>query len=78
MWGLISFFFFFFSELKALEEYDTHGVVPTEQSRIELEQKVEEAKENIRKAEVCLEGQCRPFWLWFYLVKFYILKSDKY
>ncbi|RXM32292.1 F-BAR and double SH3 domains protein 2, partial [Acipenser ruthenus] len=37
---------------RALEEYDTHGVVPTEQSRIELEQKVEEAKENIRKAEV--------------------------
>ncbi|XP_058884522.1 F-BAR and double SH3 domains protein 2 isoform X1 [Acipenser ruthenus] len=45
---------------RALEEYDTHGVVPTEQSRIELEQKVEEAKENIRKAEtVKLKAEAR-------------------
>ncbi|MGH0171166.1 UNVERIFIED_CONTAM: hypothetical protein FKN15_067471 [Acipenser sinensis] len=45
---------------RALEECDTHGVVPTEQSRIELEQKVEEAKENIRKAEtVKLKAEAR-------------------
>ncbi|XP_043927080.1 F-BAR and double SH3 domains protein 2 [Protopterus annectens] len=37
---------------RALEELECHGVVSSEQFRMETEQKMEEAKENIRKAEI--------------------------
>ncbi|KAI1903191.1 hypothetical protein AGOR_G00024670 [Albula goreensis] len=36
---------------RTLEEYEMQGVSPTELNRSDLEQKVEEARENIRKAE---------------------------
>ncbi|XP_071074358.1 F-BAR and double SH3 domains protein 2 isoform X2 [Dasypus novemcinctus] len=35
-----------------LDELECHGVAVSEQSRAELEQKIDEAKENIRKAEI--------------------------
>ena len=38
--------------VQALEECETLGIPPTEQGRNDLELKIEEAKENIRKAEV--------------------------
>ncbi|XP_074836294.1 F-BAR and double SH3 domains protein 2 isoform X2 [Carettochelys insculpta] len=37
---------------RALEELECHGPVVSEQSRAELEQKIDEAKESIRKAEI--------------------------
>ncbi|KAG7470948.1 hypothetical protein MATL_G00119280 [Megalops atlanticus] len=45
---------------RTLEECETHGVLPSEQSRNDLELKIEEAKENIRKAEtVKLKAEAR-------------------
>ncbi|KAJ8368035.1 hypothetical protein SKAU_G00080630 [Synaphobranchus kaupii] len=45
---------------RALEECETHGVQPSEQSRNDLELKMEETKENIRKAEtVKLKAEAR-------------------
>lgn len=38
---------------QCLEECESHGLPPTEQGRIDLEIKIEDTKENIRKAEVC-------------------------
>lgn len=46
---------------QALEECETLGTPPTEQSRIELEFRIEEAKENIRKAEVMRAARLSPF-----------------
>lgn len=46
---------------QALEECETLGTPPTEQSRIELEFRIEEAKENIRKAEVMCAACLSPF-----------------
>ncbi|XP_058161897.1 F-BAR and double SH3 domains protein 2 isoform X1 [Dasypus novemcinctus] len=37
---------------RVLDELECHGVAVSEQSRAELEQKIDEAKENIRKAEI--------------------------
>uniref|UniRef100_A0ACB8FG45 F-BAR and double SH3 domains protein 2 n=1 Tax=Sphaerodactylus townsendi TaxID=933632 RepID=A0ACB8FG45_9SAUR len=37
---------------RALEELECHGPVASEQSRAELEQKIDEARESIRKAEI--------------------------
>uniref|UniRef100_T1E6I8 F-BAR and double SH3 domains protein 2 n=1 Tax=Crotalus horridus TaxID=35024 RepID=T1E6I8_CROHD len=37
---------------RTLEELECHGPVATEQSRAELEQKIDETRENIRKAEI--------------------------
>ncbi|XP_033001864.1 F-BAR and double SH3 domains protein 2 isoform X3 [Lacerta agilis] len=37
---------------RTLEELECHGSVVSEQSRAELEQKIDEARENIRKAEI--------------------------
>ncbi|XP_075775665.1 F-BAR and double SH3 domains protein 2 isoform X4 [Pelodiscus sinensis] len=37
---------------RALEELECHGPVVSEQSRAELEQKIDEARESIRKAEI--------------------------
>ncbi|XP_053164722.1 F-BAR and double SH3 domains protein 2 isoform X1 [Hemicordylus capensis] len=39
---------------RTLEELECHGPVVSEQSRAELEQKIDEARESIRKAEPCL------------------------
>uniref|UniRef100_A0AAY4DDA4 F-BAR and double SH3 domains protein 2 n=1 Tax=Denticeps clupeoides TaxID=299321 RepID=A0AAY4DDA4_9TELE len=45
---------------RALEEFESLGVPPTEQSRSDLELKIEETKENIRKAEtVKLKAEAR-------------------
>ncbi|MBN3309565.1 FCSD2 protein, partial [Amia calva] len=45
---------------RTLEECETHGILPSEQSRNELEIKIEEARENIRKAEtVKLKAEAR-------------------
>ncbi|XP_035241024.1 F-BAR and double SH3 domains protein 2-like isoform X1 [Anguilla anguilla] len=45
---------------RTLEECEAHGVLPSEQSRNELELKIEEARENIRKAEtVKLKAEAR-------------------
>lgn len=38
---------------QCLEECDSHGLPPTEQGRLDLELKIEDTKENMRKAEVC-------------------------
>ncbi|KAL8191291.1 UNVERIFIED_CONTAM: F-BAR and double SH3 domains protein 2 [Gekko kuhli] len=43
---------------RALEELECHGPVASEQSRVELEQKIDEARETIRKAERSLNGIC--------------------
>lgn len=40
--------------LQCLEECDGHGLPPTEQGRLDLELKIEDTKENMRKAEVCM------------------------
>ena len=40
--------------LQCLEECDSHGLPPTEQGRLDLELKMEDTKENMRKAEVCM------------------------
>lgn len=77
MWPDAMIFFFFFLNLllanwielingnlflwQALEECETLGTPPTEQSRIELEFRIEEAKENIRKAEVMRAARLSPF-----------------
>ncbi|XP_046892426.1 F-BAR and double SH3 domains protein 2-like isoform X2 [Hypomesus transpacificus] len=37
---------------RTLEECETHGVSPSEQARSELELRIEEARENMRKAEI--------------------------
>ncbi|XP_043848314.1 F-BAR and double SH3 domains protein 2 isoform X2 [Dromiciops gliroides] len=37
---------------RALEELECHGVAVSEQNRVELEQKIDEARESIRKAEI--------------------------
>lgn len=37
-----------------MEECDSHGLPPTEQGRLDLELKIEDTKENMRKAEVSL------------------------
>ncbi|XP_060119881.1 F-BAR and double SH3 domains protein 2 isoform X3 [Heteronotia binoei] len=37
---------------RALEELECHGPVASEQSRVELEQKIDEARETIRKAKI--------------------------
>ncbi|KAF6103358.1 FCH and double SH3 domains 2 [Phyllostomus discolor] len=37
---------------RVLDDLECHGVAVSEQSRAELEQKIDEAKENIRKAEI--------------------------
>ncbi|KAM6447654.1 F-BAR and double SH3 domains protein 2 [Liasis olivaceus] len=37
---------------RTLEELECHGPVATEQSRVELEQKIDETREHIRKAEI--------------------------
>ncbi|KAM9221342.1 F-BAR and double SH3 domains protein 2 isoform 1-T1 [Dugong dugon] len=37
---------------RVLDELECHGVAASEQSRAELEQKIDEARENIRKAEI--------------------------
>lgn len=37
---------------QVLNELECHGVALSEQSRVELEQKIDEARENIRKAEI--------------------------
>lgn len=37
---------------QCLEECEGHGLPPTEQGRLDLEMKIEDTKENIRKAEV--------------------------
>nr|XP_010597904.1 F-BAR and double SH3 domains protein 2 isoform X1 [Loxodonta africana] len=37
---------------RVLDELECHGVAGSEQSRAELEQKIDEARENIRKAEI--------------------------
>nr|XP_023994403.1 F-BAR and double SH3 domains protein 2-like [Salvelinus alpinus] len=39
---------------RSLEECETLGVPQTEQGRLDLELKIEDTKENIRKAEVCV------------------------
>ncbi|KAM4627991.1 F-BAR and double SH3 domains protein 2 [Polymixia lowei] len=45
---------------RSLEECESHGVPPTEQSRADLELKIEDTKENIRKAEtVKLKAEAR-------------------
>lgn len=44
--GVFSYFW------KTLEELECHGPVMSEQTRAELEQKIDEARESIRKAEV--------------------------
>lgn len=38
---------------QSLEECESHGLPPTEQGRLDLEMKIEDTKENMRKAEVC-------------------------
>lgn len=40
-------------QFQCLEECDSHGLPPTEQGRLDLELKIEDTKENMRKAEVC-------------------------
>lgn len=44
--GALSYFW------QTLEELECHGPVMSEQTRVELEQKIDEARESIRKAEV--------------------------
>nr|XP_057935014.1 F-BAR and double SH3 domains protein 2-like isoform X3 [Doryrhamphus excisus] len=45
---------------RSLEECETHGLPPTEQGRADLEMKIEESKENIRKAEtIKLKAEAR-------------------
>ena len=38
---------------QSLEECESHGLPNTEQGRLDLELKIEDTKENMRKAEVC-------------------------
>ncbi|XP_064414067.1 F-BAR and double SH3 domains protein 2 isoform X3 [Latimeria chalumnae] len=46
--------------VQTLEDLDSHGAALSEQSRVDLEQKLEEARENIRKAEtVKLKAEAR-------------------
>lgn len=40
-------------DFQCLEECESHGLPPTEQGRLDLEMKIEDTKENMRKAEVC-------------------------
>ncbi|TKS81127.1 SH3 domains protein 2 Carom [Collichthys lucidus] len=40
---------------RCLEECESHGLPPTEQGRLDLEMKIEDTKENMRKAEVMEE-----------------------
>lgn len=47
---------FVFFDRQCLEECDSLGLPPSEQGRLDLELKIEDTKENIRKAEV------RPRW----------------
>lgn len=47
---------------QSLEECESHGLPPTEQGRLDLELKIEDTKENIRKAEVC-DSDCRHLFL---------------
>ncbi|XP_056139553.1 F-BAR and double SH3 domains protein 2-like [Lampris incognitus] len=45
---------------RSLEECESHGLPPTEQSRADLELKIEDTKENIRKAEtIKLKAEAR-------------------
>ncbi|XP_077467404.1 F-BAR and double SH3 domains protein 2 isoform X2 [Stigmatopora argus] len=45
---------------RSLEESESHGLPPTEQGRVDLEMKIEESKENIRKAEtIKLKAEAR-------------------
>ncbi|XP_054649830.1 F-BAR and double SH3 domains protein 2-like isoform X2 [Dunckerocampus dactyliophorus] len=45
---------------RSLEECESHGLPPTEQGRADLEMKIEESKENIRKAEtIKLKAEAR-------------------
>ncbi|XP_077578767.1 F-BAR and double SH3 domains protein 2 isoform X2 [Stigmatopora nigra] len=45
---------------RSLEECESHGLPPTEQGRVDLEMKIEESKENIRKAEtIKLKAEAR-------------------
>ncbi|XP_019741390.1 F-BAR and double SH3 domains protein 2 isoform X3 [Hippocampus comes] len=45
---------------RSLEECESHGLPPTEQGRSDLEMKIEESKENIRKAEtIKLKAEAR-------------------
>ncbi|XP_051933719.1 F-BAR and double SH3 domains protein 2-like isoform X3 [Hippocampus zosterae] len=45
---------------RSLEECESHGMPPTEQGRSDLEMKIEESKENIRKAEtIKLKAEAR-------------------
>lgn len=39
---------------QCLEECESHGLPPSEQGRLDLELKIEDTKENMRKAEVCI------------------------
>ena len=50
---------------QSLEECESHGLPVTEQGRLDLELKIEDTKENIRKAEVCY-SYCQYI---FYLAK---------
>lgn len=51
-WAVFSYFW------QTLEELECHGPVMSEQTRAELEQKIDEARESIRKAEV----RKKSFW----------------
>ncbi|KAL7401383.1 hypothetical protein ABVT39_027205 [Epinephelus coioides] len=45
---------------RCLEECESHGLPPTEQGRLDLEMKIEDTKENIRKAEtIKLKAEAR-------------------
>ncbi|XP_068172574.1 F-BAR and double SH3 domains protein 2-like [Antennarius striatus] len=45
---------------RCLEECDSHGLPPTEQGRLDLEMKIDDTKENIRKAEtIKLKAEAR-------------------
>lgn len=62
---------------QALEECETLGTPPTEQSRIELEFRIEEAKENIRKAEVMCAACLSPFTHFCDVQRFFFLVTPK-
>jgi len=47
---------------QCLEECENHGLPPTEQGRLDLELKIEDTKENIRKAEV-RDSHCQHLYL---------------
>lgn len=66
--------------IQSLEECESHGLPPTEQGRSDLEMKIEESKENIRKAEVCdflspADATLSAAWCWKHFCSCYLLRG---